>query len=79
MAGTAPACRPELVAVMSAERSTETLPDGSVKVILKENGIEAACYVSSHHLVDDKWGYLQDAIDRQAMRAFNDHVQELLK
>lgn len=55
---------------MSAERSTETLPDGSVKVILSENGITAACYVSSHHLVDDKWAYLQEAINRQAMKVF---------
>ena len=55
---------------MSAEKSTETLPDGSVKVILKDNGIEAACYVSSHHLVEDKWGYLQEAINRQAAKAF---------
>ena len=55
---------------MSAEKSIETLPDGSVKVILSENGITAACYVSSHHLVDDKWGYLQEAINRQATKAF---------
>ena len=55
---------------MSAERSTETLPDGSVKVILSENGITAACYVSSHHLVEDKWAYLQEAINRQATKAF---------
>ena len=52
------------------EKSTETLPDGSVKVILKDNGIEAACYVSSHHLVEDKWAYLKEAIDRQAAKAF---------
>ena len=64
---------------MSAEKSVETLPDGSVKVILSENGITAACYVSSHHLVEDKWGYLQEAINRQAARAFHDHVQDLLK
>ena len=55
---------------MSAEKSVETLPDGSVKVILKDNGIEAACYVSSHHLVEDKWAYLQEAINRQAAKAF---------
>ena len=55
---------------MSAEKSIETLPDGSVKVILSENGITAACYVTSHHLVDDKWGYLQEAINRQATKAF---------
>ena len=55
---------------MSAERSVETLPDGSVKVILSENGITAACYVSSHHLVEDKWGYLQEAINRQAMKVY---------
>ena len=53
-----------------SEKSTETLPDGSVKVILSENGITAACYVSSHHLVEDKWTYLQDAINRQAARAY---------
>ena len=70
MAGAAPAFRPELDAVMSAERSVETLPDGSVKVILSENGITAACYVSSHHLVEDKWGYLQEAINRQAMKVY---------
>ena len=51
-------------------KSTETLPDGSVKVILEENGITAACYVSSHHLVEDKWAYLKEAIDRQAAKAF---------
>ena len=51
-------------------KSTETLPDGSIKVILRENGIEAACYVSSHHLVEDKWAYLKEAIDRQAAKAF---------
>ena len=55
---------------MTAERSTETLPDGSVKVILSENGITAACYVSSLHLVEDKWAYLQEAINRQATKAF---------
>ena len=55
---------------MTAEKSTETLPDGSVKVILKDNGITAACYVSSHHLVEDKWAYLQEAINRQAAKAF---------
>ena len=55
---------------MSAERSTETLPDGSVKVILSENGITAACYVSSHHLVEDKWNYLKASIKRQAERAY---------
>ena len=53
---------------MSGEKSIETLPDGSVKVILKDKGIEAACYVSSHHLVDDKWEYLQESINRQAMK-----------
>ena len=54
----------------SMNKSTETMPDGSVKVILRENGIEAACYVSSHHLVEDKWAYLKEAIDRQAAKAF---------
>ena len=58
-------------------KSTETLPDGSIKVILR--GITAACYVSSHHLVEDKWAYLKEAIDRQAAKAFHDHVQDLLK
>ena len=55
---------------MSAEKTVESLPDGSVKVTLSENGISAACYVSSHHLVEDKWAYLQEAINRQATKAF---------
>ena len=55
---------------MTAEKSTETLPDGSIRVVLKENGIEAACYVTSHHLVEDKWAYLQEAINRQAMKVY---------
>ena len=53
-----------------SEKRTETLPDGSIRLVLRDNGIEAACYVTSHHLVEDKWGYLQEAINRQAARAF---------
>ena len=51
-------------------KSTETLPDGSVKVILeRERDHSVACY-GSHHLVEDKWAYLKEAIDRQAAKAF---------
>ena len=42
---------------MSQEIST--LPDGTVRMCLTEDGITACTYVSSHHLVEDKWGYLK--------------------
>ena len=58
------------MAIAMSEKRTETLPDGSIRLVLRDNGIEAACYVTSHHLVEDKWGYLQEAINRQATRAF---------
>ena len=37
---------------------------------LTEAGITACTYVSSHHLVEDKWGYLKENIKRQAERAY---------
>jgi transketolase C-terminal domain/subunit len=53
---------------MSKEIST--LPDGTVRMCLTEDGITACTYVSSHHLVEDKWGYLRQSIKRQAERAY---------
>jgi hypothetical protein len=47
-----------------------TLPDGTVRMCLTEAGITACTYVSSHHLVEGKWAYLKENIDRQAQRAF---------
>ena len=47
-----------------------TLPDGTVRMCLTQDGITACTYVSSHHLVEDKWGYLKASIKRQAERAY---------
>ena len=53
---------------MSKEIST--LPDGTVRMCLEQDGITACTYVSSHHLVEDKGGYLRESIRRQAERAY---------
>ena len=53
---------------MSKEIST--LPDGTVRMCLTQDGITACTYVSSHHLLEDKWGYLRQSIKRQAERAY---------
>ena len=53
-----------------SEQEISTLPDGTVRMCLTEDGITACTYVSSHHLVEDKWGYLKESIRRQAERAY---------
>ena len=54
----------------SVNQEISTLPDGTVRMCLTQDGITACTYVSSHHLVEDKWGYLKASIKRQAERAY---------
>lgn len=55
---------------MSEELKQEVLEDGQVKVCLERDGITVCCTVSSSHLVDEKRGQLEAAIDREARAAF---------
>ena len=43
--------------------SIESLPDGCVRVCLKEPQFSICTTISSHHLIEDKWRQLNLALD----------------
>jgi ribosome-binding factor A len=49
----------------------EVLDAELIKVTITRDGFTASCYVTSHHLVEDKRRQLEAAINREAARAFN--------
>jgi ribosome-binding factor A len=49
----------------------EVLDAELIKVTITRDGFTASCFVTSHHLVEDKRRQLEAAINREAARAFN--------
>jgi ribosome-binding factor A len=49
----------------------EVLDAELIKVTITRDGFTASCFVTSHHLVEDKRRQLEAAISREAERAFN--------
>jgi ribosome-binding factor A len=48
----------------------EVLDAELIKVTLTRDGISASCFVTSHHLIEDKRRQLEAAIAREAAGAF---------
>jgi hypothetical protein len=48
----------------------EVLDAELIKVCLTENGFTSCCFVTSHHLVEDKRRQLLDDITKQAIDAY---------
>ena len=56
--------------LVMGEPEITTLADGSLRVCLRHHaGVEACCYVSSMHLVEDHLQQLRNAIYRQLEKA----------
>lgn len=49
----------------------EVLDAELIKVTLTRDGISVSCFVTSHHLVEDKRKQLEAAIVQQARQALN--------
>jgi ribosome-binding factor A len=49
----------------------EVLDAELIKVTITRDGFTASCYVTSHHLVEDKRRQLEAAIDKEAARAIH--------
>ena len=47
------------------------LEDDCYRVCLEEDGFTSCCYVSSHHLTEEKAGQLRAANAREAAAAYN--------
>jgi len=48
------------------DESYVTLDDGCVQVCLSQEQWQVCCFVSSHHLIAEKWPQLHRALDKMA-------------